>query len=79
MLDKILYVNENLVVIYYVGNTVRVTSDNGTALQLVDELLAPFNMHEFKTRTDYLLALKSSMEDTVIIDLEAIDALDSCE
>lgn len=78
MLDKILYVNDNLVVIYYTDRIVKVRSDNGSALSLTDEILAPFNMHGFKTRTDYLLALKSSMEDTVIIDLEAIDALDSC-
>ncbi|GAC1501543.1 MAG: hypothetical protein NVS1B10_05790 [Candidatus Saccharimonadales bacterium] len=35
MLDKILRVNANLVILYYVNRApLRVTSDNGTALEL---------------------------------------------
>lgn len=40
MIDVIMYVSENELVIYYAdGHQVRVYSDNGTALQLLEELV----------------------------------------
>jgi hypothetical protein len=34
MLDKILFVNENKVVIYFENRNIEVTTDNGTAFKL---------------------------------------------
>lgn len=73
MLDKILVVNENQVVIYFTHRSpFTVTTDNGTALQLADELLCPFNTAQATTLTEYTRIQAVSLEDTQVIDLEEV-------
>jgi hypothetical protein len=73
MIDKILYVNENKVIIYYTHrDPVTVSSDSGKALELLDELLCPFNNAGATTLTGYKVLELASQEDTVIIELDHI-------
>ena len=71
MFDKILYINSRCVVIFFTHRTpVTVSSSDGNAMDMADELLSPnFN---FVTLSDYQRAVASSEEDTQIINLEEV-------
>lgn len=41
-IDEVLYVNENLVIVYLAARQFKVETSNGTALALTKELLFPY-------------------------------------
>lgn len=62
MLDKIIYIdNNNVMLIYTHKNPVMITTDNGTAMDLCNWLLTPKLKVDFAT---FVNCKKSSLEDT---------------
>ena len=75
MLDKVYYVNDNHVVIYFDTHHVNVRSDNGDALDIAATLLCPFPMERLEKGREFdsmIELIKISEEDTVIIDINKV-------
>lgn len=75
MFDKIYYVNEGHVVIYFDTHHINVYSDQGDALNMAARLLAPFpseRLEEGKEFESLCRLMRTSEEDTVIIDIKKI-------
>jgi hypothetical protein len=62
MIDKIVRIHDSLyIIVYQDGHAVRISSDVGNALALVEEILSPkFNM----TYTSYFTAVAMEGEET---------------
>lgn len=72
MLDKILYVNDCEVKLYYTHRSmVTLYNSNGNILAMLDEFLAPLDSH-CETLSEYTRMEAVSQEDTLIIPLDKV-------